>query len=65
MRILRESANDEIVERISKITDPTKISVLNYVLDKNFTSLTYLDSTLLRDILKVDLNHLVLYFNKF
>lgn len=64
MKTLRQSANDETIEKINEITDPRKILVLNYLLEKDFGTLTYMDSTLLRDVLNLNLNQLVLYFNK-
>ena len=62
MGTLREQASDEVMEKFNALTDPLKIRVMNYVLDKDFTSLTYLDSTLLRDVFELDLNRLVVYF---
>lgn len=63
MKTLRESASDEVIEKFNALSDPLKIRVMNYVLDKSFKSLTYSDSTLLRDIFNLDLNSLVMYFN--
>ena len=62
MATLRELASDEIIKKLNELTDPTAIHVANYVLNKDFSNLTYLDSTLLRDIFKLDLNRLVLEF---
>jgi hypothetical protein len=62
MGTLRELASDEVMKKFNALTDPLRIRVMNYVLDKDFTSLTYLDSTLLRDVFKLDLNNLVVYF---
>lgn len=64
MITLRECASDEVNKKIKELTDPLSISVLNLILDKSFFNLTYLDSTFLRDILEIDLNSLVLNFNK-
>ena len=63
MATLRESASDEVMEKFNALTDPLRIRVINYVLDQNFTNLTYLDSTLLRDVFELDLNRLVMYFS--
>jgi len=62
MGTLRELASDEVIKKFNALTDPLRIRVMNYVLDKDFTSLTYLDSTLLRDVFELDLNRLVAYF---
>jgi hypothetical protein len=62
MGTLRELASDEVIKKFNALTDPLHIRVMNYVLDKDFTSLTYLDSTLLRDVFELDLNRLVVYF---
>jgi hypothetical protein len=62
MGTLRELASDEVIKKFNALTDPLRIRVINYVLDKDFTSLTYLDSTLLRDVFELDLNRLVVYF---
>jgi hypothetical protein len=62
MATLRESASDEVMEKFNALTDPLRIRVVNNILDKDFTNLTYLDSTLLRDVLDLDLNCLVMYF---
>lgn len=64
MITLRECASDEVNKKIKELTDSLSISVLNPILDKSFFNLTYLDSTFLRDILEIDLNSLVLNFNK-
>jgi hypothetical protein len=65
MPTLRESASDEVMEKFNALTDPLKIRVMNYVLDKKFTNITYLDSTLLRDVLELNLNYLVMYFSNY
>jgi hypothetical protein len=62
MATLRECASDEVMEKFNALTDPLRIRVVNNVLDKEFSNLTYLDSTLLRDVLNLDLNYLVMYF---
>jgi hypothetical protein len=63
MATLREEASDEVIEKFNELTDTLKIRVMNNILDKEFTNLTYLDSTLLRDVLDLDLNCLVMYFS--
>jgi hypothetical protein len=61
---LRECANDELIEKVNALTEPLQINLVNRLLDKTFGELSYLDSTFLRDILKLDLNLLALNFNK-
>ena len=64
MGTLRETASDEIIQKLNKLTNPNTISVANMLLDRNFSNLTYLESTCLRDIFEIDLNKLVLYFKE-
>jgi len=64
MATLRELASDDLIQKLNELTDPTTIHVANYVLNKDFQNLTYLDSTCLRDIFELDLNKLVLYFKE-
>lgn len=64
MRTLQESASDEIIKKFNELTDPSQIRIITIIFNKDFGSLTYLDSTFLRDIFKIDLNFLVLNFNK-
>jgi len=61
---LRECANDELIEKVNALTEPLQINLVNRLLDKTFGELSYLDSTFLRDILKLDLNLLALNFCK-
>jgi hypothetical protein len=63
MGTLREEALDEVMEKFNALTDPLRIRVVNYLFDKEFTNLTYLESTLLRDVFDLDLNRLVAYFS--
>ena len=64
MATLRELASDEIIQKLNELTEPTTIHVANYLLNKDFRNLTYLDSTCLRDIFELDLNKLVIYFRR-
>jgi hypothetical protein len=64
MGTLRETASDEIIQKLNELTNPNTISVANTLLDRNFSNLTYLESTCLRDIFELDLNKLVLYFKE-
>ena len=64
MKTLRELASDEIINKFNELTEPNTISVANMLLDRNFSNLTYLESTCLRDIFELDLNILVLYFKE-
>jgi hypothetical protein len=64
MATLRETASDEIIQKLNELTNPNTISVANFILDRNFSNLTYLESTCLRDIFEIDLNRLVLYFKE-
>jgi hypothetical protein len=64
MGTLRETASDEIIQKLNELTNPNTISVANMLLDRNFSNLTYLESTCLRDIFELDLNKLVFYFSK-
>jgi len=63
MKTLKQLASDEIIQKFNELTDPIQIEVAERVLNKDFSNLTYLDSTFLRDIFRVDLNSLLLYFN--
>ena len=63
METLKQLASDEIIQKFNELTDPIQIEVAERVLNKDFSNLTYLDSTFLRDIFRVDLNSLLLYFN--
>ena len=62
MKTLKELASDELIQKFNELTDPTQIKVAERVLDNDFSTLTYLDSTFLRDIFKIDLNSLIIYF---
>lgn len=62
MGTLKELASDELIQKFNELTDPTQIKVAERVLNNDFSTLTYLDSTFLRDIFRVDLNNLVLNF---
>jgi hypothetical protein len=64
MGTLRETASVEIIEKLNELTNPNTISVANILLDRDFSNLTYLESTCLRDIFELDLNKLVLYFKE-
>jgi len=64
MGTLRETASDEIIQKLNELTNSNTISVANILLDRDFSNLTYLESTCLRDIFELDLNKLVLYFSK-
>jgi len=64
MRTLRETASDEIIQKLNELTNSNTISVANILLDRDFSNLTYLESTCLRDIFELDLNKLVFYFSK-
>ena len=64
MKTLRETASDEIIQKFNELTDPIKIRIVNQIFDRDFGNLTYLDSTFLRDIFRIDLNLLCLNFNK-
>jgi hypothetical protein len=64
IQTLRDCATDELIKKVNALKDPTKIKVVDYLLNKTFGELTYLDSTCFRDIFKIDLNKLVLNFNK-
>lgn len=63
IKTLRERATDELIEKVNSLTDPIKIRVVDYILNKNFSELTYLDATCLRDIFNIDINWLTKYFN--
>jgi hypothetical protein len=62
MKTLKELASDELIQKYNELTDPLQIRVADSVLEKDFSTLTYLDSTFLRDIFRVDLNNLIMYF---
>ena len=73
LKTLRELANKDILAKIAEVEETEKaidqseegtvtLRVMNMILERDFSNLTYLDSTFLRDILKVDLNKLCLYF---
>jgi len=62
METLLELASDEVIKKFNALTDPTRINVMNHVLEQNLATLTYLDSTFLRDLFELDLNKLVTYF---
>jgi hypothetical protein len=64
MGTLKELASDELIQKFNELTDPIQIKVAERVLDKDFSNLTYLDSTFLRDIFGLNLNNLILNFNK-
>ena len=64
MGTLRETASDEIIQKLNELNNPNSIAVANMLLDRNFSNLTYLESTCLRDIFELDLNKLVFYFSK-
>jgi hypothetical protein len=64
MATLRELASDEIIQKLNEITNTNTICVANILLDRDFSNLTYLESTCLRDIFELDLNRLVLYFKE-
>jgi hypothetical protein len=64
MGTLRETASDEIIQKLNELTNPNTICVANILLDRDFSNLTYLESTCLRDIFELDLNRLVLYFKE-
>jgi hypothetical protein len=64
MGTLRETASDEIIQKLNELNNPNSIAVANMLLDRDFSNLTYLESTCLRDIFELDLNKLVLYFSK-
>jgi|688.fasta_scaffold100648_1 hypothetical protein len=63
IQTLRDCATDELIEKVNALTDPTKIKVVDYLLNKTFGELTYLDSTCFRDIFDIDINWLIKYFN--
>ena len=63
IRTLRDYATDEFIEKVNALTDPTKIRVVDYLLNKTFSELTYLDATCFRDIFDIDINWLIRYFN--
>lgn len=61
---MRDRANDEILNKVNQLTDERQISIINSLLDKPFYDLSYLDATFFRDILRLDLNDLVINFAK-
>ena len=63
-KTLRDYATDELMEKINQLTDPVQIRIIDKLLDEKFYNITYLDATFFRDILKLDLNTLAIYFTK-
>jgi hypothetical protein len=63
IKTLRERATDELIEKVNSLTDPIEIRVIDYILNKNFSELTYLDAICLRGIFNIDINCLTKYFN--
>ena len=63
-KTMREEATDELLEKVNQLTDEREIRIINDLLDIPLYNLNYLDSTFLRDILKLDLNWLAIHFSK-
>ena len=63
MKTLKQLASEEIIQKYNELTDPLQMRIADSILEKDFSNLTYLDSTYLRDIFRVDLNYLLTYFN--